>query len=304
VELPLPRAGTFRLPGSTTQRLEVDGVTVVVPEAAASRVFVRVGSGEFRPVELPAPLSSPVMPLGKDLVITGLDGRIYLVDPRTGASAADPYVPPFDRSRPIRWRTPVPVEGDAFVLADSEATLRRLAVDRSGRPRLTVTAELKLDKALAADPTSTGASILVVTVEGKVRSLASRDLGPQGSWPLEAGRVLGPVMVAEYAFVADSAGNVLAFAPDGRRIWSVKMRDTIAAGPPAVLDQSAWFLGRDGSIQRFAMLDGAPQSSSILGVLPSGGPLAVGPDLALPTGRSTFRILDPKGQEPAGGSKP
>jgi outer membrane protein assembly factor BamB len=303
VELPLPRPGVFRVPASTTQRLEIDGATVVVPEPAASRIFVRVGSGEFRPVELPAPLASPILALGKDLVIPGLDGRIYLVDPRTGASAADPYVPPFDRSRPIRWRTPVPVEGGAFVLADSEATLRRLAVDHSGRPRLAVTSELKLDKALVTDPTSTGASILVVTVDGKVRSLASRDLGPQGSWPLEAPRLLGPIVVAEHAFVADAAGNVLAFAPDGRRIWSVRMRDTVAAGPPAVLDRSAWFLGRDGSIQRFSIDDGTPQSWALLDILPSGGPLAVGPELAMPTGRGSVRLLDTRAKENTGASK-
>ncbi len=304
VELPLPRPGMLRLPPTTSQRLEIDGATVVVPEPAASRILVRVGSGEFRPVELPAPLSSPVLALGKDMVIPGADGRIYLIDPRTGASAADPYVPPFDRSKPIRWRTPIPVEGGAFVLADSEATLRRLAVDRTGRPRLVMTTQLKLDKPLAADPASTGASILAVTIDGKVRSLASRDIGPQGSWALDAPRLLGPVVVAEQAFVADSAGNVVAFAPDGRRIWSARMRDTIAAGPPAVLDQSAWFLGRDGSIQRFSMVDGSPQSCALLDILPAGGPLAVGPELALPTGRGSVRLLDPKAQEPSGGSKP
>jgi len=303
VELPLPRPGLFRLPSSTSQRLDVDGVTVVVPAPGSSRVLVRVGSGEFRPVELPAPLASPILALGKDLVIPGLDGRIYLVDPRTGASAADPYVPPFDRSKPIRWRTPVLVDGEAFILADSEATLRRLSVDRTARPRLALTSELKLDKPLAADPASTGSSVLIVTVDAKVRSLASRDLGPQGSWPLESPRLVGPVMVADHAFVADSTGNVLAFAPDGRRIWSSRLRDTVAAGPPAVLDQSAWFLGRDGSIQRFAMTDGVAQSSNRLEILPGGGPIAVGPELVLPTGRGSVRLRGPSPNPPAGGSK-
>ena len=299
VELPLPRAGYFRLPVSTSQRLDLGGgTTIIVPEPNGSKILVRVGTGEFRPVELPAPLASPVLALGPDLVIPGLDGRIYLVDPKTGASSADPYVPPFDRSRPIRWRRPVPVDGDAFVLADSEATLRRLAVDRTVRPRLATTAELKLDSPLAADPASTGASVLVVTQDGKVRSLASRDLGPQGSWPLEAPRLLGPVVVVEHAFVADSAGNVLAFALDGRRIWSIQLRDTIAAGPPAVLDRSAWFLGRDGSVQRYSLIDGAPQSATPLEVLPSGGPIAIGSALALPTGPGSLRLLDPGGLKP------
>ena len=301
VELPLPRPGVFRFPPATTQRLEIDGATVVVPEPGASRVLVRVGSGEFRPVELPAPLATSALALGKNLLVPGADGRVYLIDPRTGVSAADPYVPPFDRSRPIRWRAPVAVDGEAVALADSEATLRRIAVDRAGRPRLASTIERKLDRPLAADPASTGASVLVATTDGKVYSLASRDLGPQGSWMLEAPRLLGPVVAAEHGFVADSAGNVLAFAPDGRRLWSSKLRDTIAAGPPAILGQSACVLGRDGSLQKFAMLDGSPQARTILEVLPAGGPLATGPELVVPSGPGTLRLVDPKGVQAPGG---
>jgi outer membrane protein assembly factor BamB len=304
VEQPLPRAGIFRLPASTIQRLEIDGTTVIVPERGASRVLVREGSGEFRSIELPAPLATTLLAMGGNLLVAGADGRLYLIDPRTGTSVADPYVPPFDRSRPIRWRSPVALEGNAVALADSEATIRRISVDTSTRPRLTVTAELKLDKPLAADPTSTGSSLLIATTDGKIRSVASRDLSPQGSWSLDAPRLLGPVVVADHAFVGDSAGNVVAFAPDGRRLWSVKLRDTIPAGPPAILDQSAWFLGRDGSVQRFSLSDGSPQSVTKLDVLPTGGLLAVGPELVVPTGLGTVRVLDLKGVESSKEPKP
>jgi outer membrane protein assembly factor BamB len=242
--------------------------------------------------------------MGKNLLIPGADGRVSLIDPHTGISAADPYVPPFDRSRPIRWKTPVAIEGEAVVLADSEATLRRIAVDKTSRPRVAITAELKLDKPLAADPASTGSSILIVTTDGRVRSLGSRDLGPQGSWALEAPRLVGPTVVADYSFVADSAGNVLAFAPDGRRIWSAKLRDTIAAGPPAILDQAVWFLGRDGSVQEFSLANGAARSRTVLELLPAGGPLAAGPELIIPCGAGTVRMLQHAKTEPSGERKP
>jgi outer membrane protein assembly factor BamB/TolA-binding protein len=304
IEQQLPRPGTFRLPAAILQRLDVDGATVVVPEAGASKILVRADSGDFKAIELPARLATTLIPLGKNLLIPGADGRVYLIDPRTGTSTADPFVPPFDRSKPIRWRTPVLLEGDAVALADSEATIRRIAVDTTGRPRVAVTAEFKLDKPLAADPASTGSSVLVVTSDGKVRSLAARDLGPQGSWTLEARRLVGPVVVADHAFVADSAGNVLAFSPDGRRLWSAKLRDAIPVGPPAILDESAWFLGRDGSIQRFSMADGSPQSRTILDFLPDGGPLVAGPELVVPSGVGTLRVADKKILETAGGAKP
>src|SRR5439155_12314292 len=136
LEQGLPTPGLFRLPEGSTQRLVLDGVTVVVPARDASKILVRKGpTGEFRSVGLPAPLGAPVVAIGGDLLIPGGDGRVYLIDPKTGTSAADPYVPPFDRARPIRWRSPVLLEGNAVAMADSEATIRRLSVDRTGRPR-------------------------------------------------------------------------------------------------------------------------------------------------------------------------
>ncbi len=129
IEQSLPKAGTFRIPPSTLDRLEIDGATLIVPEAGASRVLIRADSTEFRAVELPAPLATSPIILGKNLLVPGLDGRIYLIDPKTGTSAADPYIPPFDRSHPIHWRTPVLLDAGAVALADSEATLRRLTVD-------------------------------------------------------------------------------------------------------------------------------------------------------------------------------
>jgi len=291
-EQALPRPGSFRLPGSPAGRLEVGGATVVVPGPGSARILVRNGPiGDFRAVDLPAPLASDPLALGNDLLIPGTDGRVYLVDPRTGMTTADPYVPPFDRSRPIRWRTPVPLGGDAIALGDSDATLRRIAVDRSGRPRLTVTAEARLDSPIAAEVASTGGSVVVATRDGRVRSLAARGLGPQGSWPLEAPRLIGPVAVADHAFVVDAAGGVAAFGPDGRRLWTAKLREGPPAGPPLLLEGSAWFLGLDGSIQRLAMADGTLQSRLALKVLPSGRPLAAGADLVVPTGLGTVRVL-------------
>ncbi len=304
IEQPLPRPGVFRLPTSILQRLEIDGASVIVPEVGTSKILVRADTPDFKTVELPAPIATTLVALGKNLLIPGADGRVYLIDPRTGVATADPYVPPFDRSKLIQWRTPVLLEGDAVALADSEATLRRVAVDPTGRPRVIVTAEFRLDKPLAADPASTGSSVLVVTTDGKVRSLAARDLGPQGSWTLEATRLLGPVVVADHVFVADSAGNILTFAPDGRKLWGAKLRDTITVGPPAVLDESAWFLGRDGSLQRFSMANGTAQSVTNLDFLPAGGPLSAGPELVVPSGVGSLRLVDKKVLESSGERKP
>ena len=112
------------------------------------------------------------------------------------------------------------------------------------------------------------------------------------------GYVDGPGTTAELYFpndlVVDAAGNIIAFGPDGRRLWSSRLQDSPPAGPPSLRDGSAWFLGLDGSIQRLSMSDGSPQTRVPLKLLPVGGPLAAGPDLVLPAGPGTLRLLDRK----------
>ncbi len=304
VEQPLPRPITFRLPPGTSQFFEIEGLTVIVPAPDAARILVRRGSADFRAVELPAPLAAPLVRLGKDLLVPGADGRLYLVDPSTGASVAEPFIPPYDRSRPIRWRSPVTLDEDAVALADGEQTMRRFAVSRSPRPRLAVTAERKLDKPLATDPATTGRSILAVTTDGLVRSLAARDLGPQGSWPLEAPRLIGPVVVGDTGFVVDVAGNVMAFSADGRRLWASKLLGSLPVGPPLLRDRSAWFLGRDGTVERLSLADGSSQDRIKLDALPAGSMLAAGPDLVVPTGLGTVRVLGPEPKSEGNGTPP
>ena len=304
VEQPLPKPAAFRLPAGTSGHLEIDGLTIVVPGPGAAQILVRRGSAEFRPVELPAPLAAPLVRLGKDLLVPGADGRLYLIAPSTGASVAEPLIPPYDRSRPIRWRSPVSLDDDAVALADGEQTIRRVAVSRAPGPRLVVTAERKLDKPLATDPATTGRSILAVTTDGLVRSLAARDLGPQGSWPLEAPRLIGPVAVADHGFVVDVAGNVMAFSADGRRLWAAKLRGMLPIGPPLIRDRSAWFLGRDGTVERLAMADGSSQERIKLDVLPAGAMIAAGPDLVVPTALGTVRILGPGPKSEGTGASP
>ena len=77
-------------------------------------------------MDLPSPLGARPIAWGPHVLVPGVDGRVYLIDPATGESAADPFVPPFDRDHPYRWASPVLVEGDAVVLADREGRIRRL----------------------------------------------------------------------------------------------------------------------------------------------------------------------------------
>ncbi|HEV3164513.1 MAG TPA: PQQ-binding-like beta-propeller repeat protein, partial [Isosphaeraceae bacterium] len=186
IEQPLPKPGSFSLPPGPVRRIDAEGVTYIVPSGGTSQILVREGSSPLRTVNLPAPLGAAPLLWGSNLMVPGGDSRVYLIDPKNGASMAEPYVPPFDRDHPIRWRTPARLDDTTVVLADEVGTVRRLAVTEGPNPKLEVKAEVDVKASLLTDPVATEAAILLITSDGKVRALASRDLSPVGSWELEA----------------------------------------------------------------------------------------------------------------------
>ncbi len=293
VESPLPRPGSFRLPPGPLARLEVDGVTVIIPSPTTEHLLVREGKGEFRKVELPAPLGAPPLVWGKDLFIPGGDGRAYRIDPRSGESRAEPFVPDYDRDKPTHWLAPALSEEDSVVLADDTGRVRRLTRPTDPRPRLVVSAEVNLDKGVSAAPVATGGAVILATGDGQIRALAARDLSPLGSWPLGAPLETPPSTIADRAFVADASGTVLAIGRDGARLWSIDLKEAVV-GPPAVLGDSVYFLTRAGSLHRRQLADGSSLGRIPLDVVPAGGLRVIGPDLIVPVALGSLRSFTPK----------
>jgi outer membrane protein assembly factor BamB len=216
---------------------------------------------------------------------------VYLVDPLTGESRAEPFVPPFDRANPIRWLAPVRLDAETVALAEASGRVRRLTRPEDPRPRLVSAGEVDLKKAIETDPVSTGSSVVLVTSDGRARALAARDLSPAGAWPLEAPLATPPAAVGGRAFLADKAGHVIALNAEGHRLWSATLRGAPAAGPPVLDEDSAWFHARDGSLQRLVLADGAVADHFPLGILPVDGLRRSGSHLVVPSGQGTVRVL-------------
>ncbi len=300
VQMPLPRAGYFYVPSTPIRRLDANGLTVLITAPDADHIYVKESASEdeFRRVDLPAPLGASPLFWGADLFAPGLDGRVYLVDPRTGAARAEPYLPPFERQKPTRWRAPVKLGDDAVILADDSGKVRRLAKVTEPRLKLAVVGEVvDLKSPILVDPSTTEQAVIVVTDDGKVRSLAGRDLSSLGTWPLDAPRSLGPVGIAGHSIVIDAAGGVIAFGPDGQKVWSIDLRDPPPLSPPIFKDGSLLFLSRDGSLQRRSLADGSREDRVDLGIMPSSGLIGDGPDVLIPSGPGTYRVLGTGGEK-------
>ena len=293
--LSLPGAAAVVSPGAT--RIEVDDTTILIPSVNSNEILVRDSAGGYSPVVLPTRLAALPLVVGHHLLIPGASGRVYLVDPRTGLSVADPYIPPYDRSRPTSWLAPLAVAEDAIIMTDALGTLRRLVVEKDLRPRLVMTAERQLDSPPIRQPAASGSALLIVTADQTIRSFSTRDLSPLGSLPLTAVPTIGPVVVHDYGFVVDAVGQVVAFDGDGRRLWTATLHDPKVIGPPIVRDRAAWFIARDGGgIEALSLDDGASTRRTPLAVEPVAGLLTVEDDLVLRTGSGTLQAYSPATQ--------
>ncbi len=305
IEQPLPKAGVFRVPPTGVARLECGGTAVLVPSTSGRQLLARRDGGKVDTIDLPSPLGATPIAWAGGVLVPGADGRVYLIDPATGESAADPFVPRFDKDHPSHWARPVPVAGDALIMADREGRVRRLTRAENPRPRLVVTGETTLGQPLDAEPASTGGAVVVATADGKVRSLAARDLSPIATVDLPAPRSFGPVSVGEHAFVADAAGDVFAFGPDGRKLWQSRLRSA-ANDAPVVRGGVVLFLTRSGAIESRNLADGATSQRLALDVLPAGAPVISGGRVFVPSGLGSIRAIieERLGTENPGSGRP
>ncbi|QEH33879.1 outer membrane biogenesis protein BamB [Aquisphaera giovannonii] len=296
--LPIAGTGVKALPAGRLMTVagRGDGIDVIAPDGGGASVWVHEpGGGQgieaWRKVELPSSLASPPLAWEGNLLIPGADGRVYLIDPLSAESRAEPFVPVYDRDRRGRWLAPAPIDATTAILADDTGRVRRLALKAEPAPRLVVEAESLLDRGIVSDPAVTEGAAIVATSDAKVRALSIRDLSPVGSWPLAAPLVGRPVIVAGRCFVADAAGGVLALLADGRRAWSAQL-DSPAIGEPIVEGDTVWFLERTGALQGRSLADGSPRRRMELDILPAGGLLQVGGRTLVPVARGTLRPVD------------
>jgi hypothetical protein len=294
LEILLPRAGESSLPHGKVLTLDGDGreTLVLAPGNGASAMWVESVQTpvRWRSLELPCTLAAAPLAWGRNLLIPGADGRLYLIDPVTGQSKAEPLVPVYNRERRGRWRAPVRLNATTVILADDAGRVRLLSLQQKPVPRLVVEAEKLLDNGLIADPATTGGALIVITADQSVRALSARDLSPVGAWSLEAPLLGSPVAVGDRCFVLDSAGRVMVLGPDGARLWSIKL-DAAVAGPPLIQGDLVWLLDREGHLHARSLSDGASREQIELGVLPCGGLLQVGPQVIVPVARGTVRPI-------------
>ena len=191
----------------------------LIPRPYSKAMWVQDGPrpGGWRELTLPAAVAADPLVWQDGVLIPGADARVYLIDPLTGRSRAEPFVPKFDRDHQGTWLAPALLDPDTIILADDVGRVRRIGLKTTPVPRLASEAEKALDSRIVADPATTGAAVLVATADGRVRSLPARDLSPIGAWRSMPRSPDNPVGLADGGLAMDRAGGIVAFGRMGRR---------------------------------------------------------------------------------------
>ena len=280
-------------------RVEGDGWTAVVPahsgEQAARPAAARADS---RKSAFPRPVGARPIAWGRELLVPGDDGRAYLIDPLTGRVSRRAVRPAVRPDPANGWRTPVVARRatpSRWPTTPGASAASRGSTDP--RPRLVVAAETTLGQG----PRGRSRLDRRGGRRRDVRRPRPRALGPR---PQPGRRLVARRPARRFrpatvwrprATWPTRPAACSPSAPDGQRLWSATLGEKAGSvevvGPPAVRGQAVWFLARDGTLHARSLADGSSVATIPLDILPAGGPVAVGNDLAIPVGLGAIRLL-------------
>ncbi len=303
ITVEVPRSGTVQLPEQPWSRFETARWRLILAESDPDAIWVASGAEAIRAIPLPAVSGVDPLIWGETILVLGRDGRAQQVDPITGQTTGEPYLRSFDRNEPTDWLNATRLENDGVALVETNGRVRRLDRSRDGDVvTLEVPFQQDLEVDLVARAATTGPALILVAAEDDgrniVRVLAARDLSPLATFPLQAGLVRGPLSVDDYVFLVDADRRAYAFGPDGDRIWTVRLGDSLPIGAPAIRDGRLYWLDGEGRLQIRSLADGVLEEAIPLFGRPVDGPILKDQTLLIPTGSATIRAWLPESPMP------
>ncbi len=181
-------------------------------------------------------------------VLIPLDnGRVELIDFRTGASIATPFQPQADPTKKVSWTNPVPLSSDPdqVVLASDQKQIYRLRIAEQIRELATK----NLEYTMLAQATAVGDTWCSATSGPSADFLVGFDmtnLNEKFKTLLDGRIVWGPIAVDGFCLVQTDDQNLRAFDTDGKQVYAVPLPAGQPVGQPTVSGKSLVLAGETG----------------------------------------------------------
>lgn len=261
-----------------------DGAIVLSLGAGSDQLAVfdpRHTPKEFRPIVLRDPVGASPVPMAGGLLVPSRLGQVYLLDPRTGGSLADPFQIMLAAGQAIAWRKPAPVDQDSVILSDGVDRLYRLVVKDQPARHVAAAAEATLGGPIASDVAVLANFVCAVNENGQLMRFALPDLKPENPMPLEGRAAWGPRRAGQNIFLATDGDQLLCLDASGNLTWKIALAHGPLAGPPLPVGSDFLVAAASGVVSRLEGASGKELAKLETGHLLGAGPVLLGNDLLL-----------------------
>lgn len=239
---PVPLADGNVLFVSTTKP---DALVVYAPDGATAKS-----------VQLPAAVQVTPVAFGDGVLVAAGDGRVYWLNPTTGKQLADPFQPPLQTDKPVRWRGLALSAKGTIVAADQDGTVYLVELRKEPTPHLVSRSDSKLPKPIRSVVTVVGNVAACVGNDNVLRTFDAETLAPIGDSKLAGATSLGPSAAGNHLFAVAGAEEVICMNPQGQLAWRHLLKGETIAGRPSVKGDLCFLAFRSGSVTAIKLADG------------------------------------------------
>jgi len=178
-----------------------------LPTQSAIRVYDGISPQlQIRTIGVPAPLTSPVVPLGQGIVVPLANGQLAFYSPRDGTVIGNPFVTRRTQDAPPKWSPMTLIQASDFrlqtsdgaselspevrslkpeaaiLIGDADGLLRQIElVTHNNRPALVMTKSVQLPCGVAAKPLVCGQNVIIASNAGHLLLFDYEQLTPEGN---------------------------------------------------------------------------------------------------------------------------
>ncbi|MHB1037177.1 MAG: outer membrane protein assembly factor BamB family protein [Pirellulales bacterium] len=254
-----------------------DGL-IVASAASGTDHLARCDSGsprpEWRRIALTDKLACRPAAMAGGLAVPGLSGRVFLIDPRSGANLCEPFQPRLEPGVQLAWREPAPAGPKEIVVSDGRTKLYRLGVKDQPRPHLAAFAEVELPQAIVTPVAIAGQAVYAADGGGVLYVFKLPELLQGQPRTLGSPCVWGPRGVGNCVLLATADERLFCLGADGKLVWQVPLAGGPLAGTPCAVGGNYLLASTRGVVWR---VDG--KTGKLLAKVDTGRPLGTGPVL-------------------------
>lgn len=237
---------------------------------------LRAEKDALRMLLLPDPLGSLPWPLAGGIVAPLSTGQVLLLDPRTGAGAAEPFLPRLESGAKLEWRDGDDFQGREYLLADGHTRIYRLGIKPEPKPHLAALSEIEVSRPIVTPVAVVGAAVYAADDRGTLMGFQLPGLTRGEKWTLDGHCAWGPRRAGKNVLLATDSNQLYCLNDKQKLLWKVDLPAGPLAGRPLEIEGGYLLASSGGLLWRADAATGRELARLEIGQPLGSGPVLVG----------------------------